>query len=233
LKSARCHGPLGRHQAGVARHPAHIDGDLIRFSLASPDRSHQVNGWHHALHLFANPPADAAPAGDKPGLRVFGPGVHRPGKIELKSNESVYIDGGAVVYGSIHASNATNIAIRGRGVLDVSQAERGMGGGAIRLSGCSDVSVEGLVLRDPDVWCFSLFGCSRVDIANVKLVGLWRYNAAGIDVCNSQSDRARLFRAHLRRRAGREGAEIRLRQAAGAQRALQQVHALVRLGACD
>ncbi len=164
-----------------------IDGDLIRFTLASPRPVIiEVNGWHHALHLFANPPADAAPAADKPGLRVFGPGVHRPGKIELKSNESVYIDGGAVVYGSIHASNATNITIRGRGVLDVSQAERGMGGGAIRLSGCSDVSVEGLVLRDPDVWCFSLFGCSRVDIANVKLVGLWRYNADGIDVCNSQ-----------------------------------------------
>jgi hypothetical protein len=48
------------------------------------------------------------------------------------------------------------------------------------------VSIEGLVMRDPDVWCCSLFGCRQVTISNVKLVGLWRYNADGIDVCNSQ-----------------------------------------------
>jgi len=164
-----------------------VDGDRIRFTLMRPGPVIvEVNGYHHALHLFANPPEPAAPSPDAPGLRFFGPGVHRPGKIELKSNESVYLAGGAVVYGSIQASNATNLTIRGRGVLDVSQAERGKGGGAIRFSGCSDVTVEGLVLRDPDVWCFSLFGCARVAIDNVKLVGLWRYNADGIDVCNSQ-----------------------------------------------
>jgi len=164
-----------------------IDGTLIRFTLTRPTPLVvEVNGRHHALHLFANPPESGVPSASAPGLRFFGPGVHRPGKIELKSNESVYIAGGAVVYGSIQANHATNLNISGRGVLDVSQAERGKGGGAIRLSGCSDVTVEGLVLRDPDVWCLSLFGCSRVDIANVKLVGLWRYNADGIDVCNCQ-----------------------------------------------
>ena len=164
-----------------------VDGNRIRFTLARPGAAVvEINGRHHALHLFANPPAAAAPAPDAPGLRYFAPGVHRPGKIELKSNESVYLAPGAVVYGSIQANSATNLHVWGRGVLDVSQAERGKGGGAIRLSGCSDVTVEGLVLRDPDVWCFSLFGCARVEIANVKLVGLWRYNADGIDVCNSQ-----------------------------------------------
>ncbi len=164
-----------------------VEGDLIRFALERPRPVIvEVNGRHHALHLFANPPEPHAPAAGTPGLRYFGPGVHRPGKIELKSNESVYLAPGAVVYGSIQANAATNLHIWGRGILDVSQAERGKGGGAIRLSGCSDVTVEGLVLRDPDVWCFSLFGCSRVDVANVKLVGLWRYNADGIDVCNCQ-----------------------------------------------
>ena len=164
-----------------------VQGNRIRFALSQPSPVIvEVNGRHHALHLFANPPEANAPSTETPGLRYFGPGVHRPGKMELKSNESVYLAPGAVVYGSIQANSATNLHIFGRGVLDVSQAERGKGGGAIRLSGCSDVTVEGLVLRDPDVWCFSLFGCARVDVANVKLVGLWRYNADGIDVCNCQ-----------------------------------------------
>jgi hypothetical protein len=42
--------------------------------------------------------------------------------------------------------------------------------------------IEGLVMRDPDVWCCSLFGCRDVTISHVKLIGLWRYNADGIDV---------------------------------------------------
>ena len=51
----------------------------------------------------------------------------------------------------------------------------------------TDVKIEGVILRDPDVWCLSAFGCREVEIANVKLVGLWRYNADGIDICNSQN----------------------------------------------
>jgi len=48
------------------------------------------------------------------------------------------------------------------------------------------VTIDGLVLRDPNVWCLSTFACSDVAISNVKLIGLWRYNADGIDICNSQ-----------------------------------------------
>ena len=42
-------------------------------------------------------------------------------------------------------------------------------------------------MRDPDEWCCALFGCRNVTISNVKLVGLWRYNADGIDICNSEN----------------------------------------------
>ena len=163
------------------------DGQKISFTLSRPTPIVvEINGPHHALHLFANPPAPPAPAAETPGIHYFGPGVHHAGKIVLQSNESVYIAGGAVVYGSIHAQGASNLHISGRGILDVSPFERGKGGGAVRLLGCSDVTIEGIVMRDPDVWCCSLFGCRNVKISNVKLVGLWRYNADGIDVCNSQ-----------------------------------------------
>jgi hypothetical protein len=164
-----------------------IENNRIAFSLERPGPVIvEVNGMHHALHLFASSPEKDAPAPDAPGVRYFGPGIHRPGKMELHSNESVYLAGGAVVYGSVHAQGAANIRIAGRGILDVSPFERGQGGGAVRLSDCSQVTIEGIVMRDPDVWCCSLFGCRDVTVADVKLVGLWRYNADGIDVCNSQ-----------------------------------------------
>jgi hypothetical protein len=164
-----------------------VETNRISFFLERPGSVVvEVNGAHHALHLFASPPEKDVPAPGAPGVRYFGPGVHRVGQINLHSNETVYISGGALVYGSLSANGASHIRIAGRGILDVSSFPRGEGGGAVRLSECSDVTVEGIVMRDPDVWCCSLFGCRNVTIANVKLIGLWRYNADGIDVCNSQ-----------------------------------------------
>ena len=119
-------------------------------------------------------------------MRYFGPGVHRPGKITLESNQTIYLAGGAVVYGAIEAHGASNIRILGRGILDTSGFEKHQAGGCIRLAKCQNVVIDGVILRDPNVWCLSTFFCSHVSISNVKLIGLWRYNSDGIDICNSQ-----------------------------------------------
>jgi hypothetical protein len=166
--------------------PAIKDGH-INFKVSGPGPlTVEVNGWHNALHLFISPPEVAAPSADDPNVRYFGPGVHHPGKIVLQSNQTVYVAAGAVVYGCIAAQQASNIKILGRGIVDVSEFERGKGGGAIRLRDCTDITIDGLVLRDPDVWCCTLQGCRQAEIGNLKLVGLWRYNSDGIDLCNSQ-----------------------------------------------
>ncbi|MBP9903003.1 MAG: right-handed parallel beta-helix repeat-containing protein, partial [Verrucomicrobia bacterium] len=169
-----------------AIHPT-VRGQRITFTLAKPGQvTVELDGPHHALHLFADPPEIDAPEPDRAGVRYFGPGSHRPGKIQLKSDETLYVAGGAVVYTAIEARGATNVSILGRGVIDTSEYERDQGGGCIRLTDCSNVKIDGVILRDPDVWCLSAFGCRNLEIANVKLIGLWRYNADGIDLCNSQ-----------------------------------------------
>ena len=84
-----------------------VGGDRIVFELPRPRPVVvEINGCHHALHLFASPPEREKPAESQPGVRYFGPGVHRPGKIMLQSGETVYIAGGAVVHGSIQAHGA-------------------------------------------------------------------------------------------------------------------------------
>lgn len=164
-----------------------VEGRRIDFTVPGPCHlTVEVNGWHKALHLFISPPEESPPSADAPNVRYFGPGVHRPGKIIMESGQTVYVAGGAVVHGSIQAKNARDLRILGRGIIDVSGFERGEGGGAIRLEDCEDVTIDGLVLRDPDVWCCSLFGCRNAQISDLKLVGLWRYNADGIDLCNSR-----------------------------------------------
>lgn len=160
----------------------------ISFTLPGPGAiTVETDGPHHALHLFAHAPETNAPDPGTPGVRYFGPGLHRPGKLQLASGETLYLAGGAVVHTSVQAHGASGVRILGRGIIDTSEFTRDQGGGCIRLTGCTNVHVEGIVLRDPDVWCLSAFGCRDLTIADVQLVGLWRYNADGIDLCNSEN----------------------------------------------
>lgn len=171
--------PLSR---GIA---PEVSGNLIRFALNDPAQVVvEVNG-RFCLHLFADTPEeDAASA---PDTIRFGPGIHRPGIISLESGQTLFLAPGAVVYGAVRARHAQDIRIAGRGIIDASGFQRGEAGGCIRLSDCHRVLIEGVVLRDPDVWCLSAFGCSDLVISGVKLIGLWRYNSDGIDICNCQN----------------------------------------------
>ena len=164
-----------------------IKGQRISFQLSRPGQfTLELDGTHHALHLFADPPEVDAPKPGDPNVLYFGGGVHKPGKIHLKSGQTVYVAGGAVVYTAIEGRGVSGVRILGRGIIDTSEFARGQGGGSIHLSDCSDVKVEGVILRDPDEWCLSAFGCRNLSISDVKLIGLWRYNSDGIDICNSQ-----------------------------------------------
>lgn len=151
----------------------------------------EINGYHHALHLFPNPHEKNIPVRSTSRLRYFGPGVHDVGILDLQSNDTVYISGSAVVYGVIRASEADNICIRGRGILDGSRIPRSnlpyIGQGCITIFGSDNITIEGIVLRDPNRWCMNLFGCSNARISNVKIVGLWRYNTDGISANNSRN----------------------------------------------
>jgi hypothetical protein len=164
-----------------------VEGNAIRFTLTKPGQfTVEVNGTHKALHLFVNPPETDIPDPKDPRVRYFGPGVHCPGVITMTDNQTVYLAGGAVVYGIITAKNANHIAIRGRGILDGSKFSRSDGSGLINTLGCQDVTIEGIILRDPQVWTVIPVLCQHVHIRNIKLIGLWRYNADGIDFVNCQ-----------------------------------------------
>lgn len=156
------------------------------------------------LHVFVNAPWKYEP---KEGDVYFGPGVHEAGIIAPKSGQRVVFDRGAVVYGALFAYKADDIEIVGRGILDSSRMERqdaagrafrksiGLGEfdtefacGAFTLYGCRNVKMEGFVIRDTPFWSMILRnGCRDVDIRNVKVIGQWRYNSDGFDVCASEN----------------------------------------------
>ncbi|MBS7614846.1 hypothetical protein KEJ18_03855, partial [Candidatus Bathyarchaeota archaeon] len=94
----------------------------VKFSLNQPCRiSVELNRdpATRPLFLFANPPEESVPDKNDPDIIYFEPNkVHEAGNIHVESGQTVYIDEGAIVEGLIHAENAEDIRIAGRGILD-------------------------------------------------------------------------------------------------------------------
>ena len=172
-----------------------LNRDTIRFAINGPSKlSIEPTGRCRPLLLFANRPEKDVPRPDDPQVIYFAPGIHRPpgGSIEVKSGQTVYLAGGAVVEASIHAANANNITIRGRGVLSGDRwaihegPVKGLHG-LVNLVNCRNVRIEGIVLRGSYDWTVVPQNCEGVDIQNIKICNLRvRINDDGIDLCNSR-----------------------------------------------
>jgi len=165
-----------------------VEDQKITFQMSQPRQiTVELDGFHYALHLFASPIEEDIPDQDDPDVLYFGPGVHRPGRIILEAGQTVYIAGGAVVHTSIRAAGVSNISVLGRGIVDTSTFERQEGGGGVALHDCENIKIDGVIFRDPNVWTVTPRGCRNIAISNIKLIGLWRYNADGIDIVNCQN----------------------------------------------
>ena len=151
----------------------------------------ETDSYHHCLYIFNGKPIEA-PA-ENSVTHYFGAGVHFPGKITLHSNESVYIDKDALVFGCIFAENAENIRIFGNGLLDDSGEERinihcyePYTNGNLKFYDCKNIQIEGICMRNSAIWCLNLFHCFDVSVDGIRIFGQWRYNTDGIDIVNSQ-----------------------------------------------
>jgi len=116
---------------------------------------------------------------------------------------TVFVAGGAVVRGvirpeeSFHISSysglrtysptfvlrGTNIAFRGRGVVDGSRCTTHARN--LLLVQGKDITIEGVILRDSSTWNIPIRQSDRVRVRNMKLLG-YRANSDGIDICNSR-----------------------------------------------
>ena len=184
-----------------------VCGNTVKITLDVPKKfTVEVNGSAEVLCVFANPVHEFT--ADENTI-YFGPGEHHPGMIYPKAGQTVYLAEGAVVYGGIYAYKANDVTVCGRGVLDSSEIPRGdelteddelykelkalglthrdiclvTGFNAYE---CNNFKAEGIVLRDAPFWTVIIRNGSRgVKLENIKIIGQWRYNADGIDLCAS------------------------------------------------
>ena len=161
-------------------------------------------GRNRALHIFADPMPEYDVDKTSPDVIYFGEGEHDAGIIELKSNQTLFIDEGAVVYATLRACDAENIKILGRGILDnsknrekilfevngddnrvdVGNAERSH---AVTIDYCKNIIIDGVTVRDSLAYNICPSGCEDIVIRNVKLIGNWRYNSDGFDMHNCKN----------------------------------------------
>jgi len=149
-----------------------------QYTVEMPDR-------HHMLTVFVDEEKKLCPDKQDEAVLYFGPGVHEVREsIVLESHQTLWIEEGAVLYGSVVAEGKEDIRIIGRGILDNSRFERGEGP-TLALKHCKNVYVAGITMVDSSVWTAHFAGCQNVTVDNVKLIGMWRYNSDGCDFTNS------------------------------------------------
>ena len=180
----------------------------INIRISKPQQlSIELNGSiKMPLFIFANAPEKNKPSKTNPNVIFFEAGkIHYAGLIEVNSNQTVYIEGGAVVIGAIIAKDAKNIKITGRGVMDGTWNNRfndslikaGLFDKLptpsedtykrfIELTNCEDVIIEGITLHNNTTWQIVPVGCRKVVIDAVKIISD-QASDDGIDVVHSKN----------------------------------------------
>lgn len=142
-----------------------------------------------ALHLFADS-IEANPRTSGDGTtRYFGPGVHTMGEMTAVNGQTIYIAGGAVVYGSIRGAGISGFKLAGRGILHGGRFPR-EGEGPKNLinftNGSNNLSLGGVILLDSPTWTVSLRQSRDIRIDDIKLIGA-RANSDGIDIVSCET----------------------------------------------
>lgn len=151
----------------------------------------ETSGAEKALHIFIEPRRDFPESVG--ATYFFGPGMHMAGWVHLRSHDRVYVDRDAIVFGCFTGENVEDVRIFGHGVIDGRVCERVFEGcytplqpSCVRFHGSRGIEIDGPILMDSPSWALAFFDCEDVSVSHVKIVGQWRYNTDGIDVCNSR-----------------------------------------------
>jgi hypothetical protein len=190
-----------------------VSGKTLTFTLSRPCQLSILldNQIDRPLHLFANPIEENPPSANDPNVIYFGPGIHKTGIIRLKSGQTLYIAGGAVVKGVvmpdeiwhtypwppspktivrcvdtplIDISDVHDVVIRGRGILDGSEIPH-LTKELITCTNASNIKIEGIIIRDSPDWALKFLLSKDIEVSNVKEIS-GRLNSDGIDSVNSQ-----------------------------------------------
>ncbi len=161
-----------RHQVEVE----YLDAHTFRFRINEPkDLSVELNGEirNKPLFLFTNYPETEIPDRNNPDVIWFEQGkFYDEVALELKSGQTVYIEGGAVVRGNILGKDVENVRITGRGMMDGSlNSERRQDHRQfIDFRDSRELLIEGITLVNSTTWQVVPTHCENVHIRDLHIL---------------------------------------------------------------
>jgi hypothetical protein len=163
-----------------------INGNRLSFQIPGPILLAVMVDLEPIFYIYANPPENNTPDPNDPEVLYFRAGqVYEVGDLELKSNQTLYIEGGAVVRGALQATNQQNVRIAGYGILDGSYFSFPEQRRSILLENCKNAIIEDIIMIEPTSWMIVLGLCDSVVVRNVKQLGSVT-TSDGVDIVGSR-----------------------------------------------
>jgi hypothetical protein len=137
-----------------------------------------------------------AASGATQNILYFPPGKYLVGELWLKSNMTLYLAGGAILYGSnstgdfntgsgginiegcshgmIRMYQIENTKVLGRGVIDGNgkaiRAQNDTKINLFKIEQSTDITIDGILVRDPSFWNTLIYRSDLVNIRNYKMI---------------------------------------------------------------
>ena len=156
--------------------PEYTGDHSFKFKIKEPaNLSIELNGRirQQPLFIFAGKPETEKPLKTDKNVTWFEGGkLYKNVKLELADNQTVYIEGGAVVQGMITAKGKKNIKISGRGILDgtFNKMDTTYQNRFIKFNDCENILISGITLHNGTTWQTALFHCNKAEINNIRIV---------------------------------------------------------------
>jgi len=175
-----------------------VAGNEIEFTLAHPEKLTLVfdeNYQGKVLCVFANAPETDIPEPSDPGVVYFGPGFHdlkgtANELVTLTSGQTLYIAGGAVVNARILIADASDVVIRGRGIVTMNwrrQEANYAGDVPIIITDSQRVALSGIIVnRRTNNWSGKASRSRDVSLTDYKVVSPTYTSTDGFDIINCQ-----------------------------------------------
>ncbi|MDR0752044.1 MAG: hypothetical protein LBF12_05650 [Christensenellaceae bacterium] len=141
---------------------------------------------NNTLHIFANE-IEVNPINESsiPDDTIYiGPGIYDASAIPLKTGQTLYLAGGAYVFGQIRAEYAENITIKGRGIISGSIYDRSelvQSVIPIEFADSKNINITGITILDPAGIAIALIRCIDSNVRGVNIITA-RANCDGISI---------------------------------------------------
>ena len=176
-----------------------ISGNTLKFTLDKPKYLTLEMKDKNPLILLITPPETEIPDKNDENVLYFEKGIHEPGVINLKSNQTLYIESGAVVIGRIQGVGVENVKVLGRGILEskkytttpyegsedatllagvMSKMNRTK---AVFFQSSTNCKVDGIGVRNCREWQTLYLNDKNFEISNMNIMGT-NVNNDGIDI---------------------------------------------------